>query len=88
MSHQTLIIMKSRLFTLDTRDLINGLFIAFLTVLLTGIIDILGNGAIFTWSTMKPVLIAGISAALSYLLKSLATNSHNQLFRKEPFHLA
>jgi hypothetical protein len=76
--------MKSKLFTLDWRDLINGLFVAFLTALLTGIIDILGNGAVLDWHTLKPVLIAGISAALSYFLKSLATNSHNQLFTKEP----
>jgi hypothetical protein len=76
--------MKSKLFTLDWRDLINGLFVAFLTALLTGIIDILGNGAVLDWVTLKPVLIAGISAALSYLVKSLATNSHNQLFTKEP----
>lgn len=76
--------MKSRLFTLDTRDLINGIIIAFLTAFLTGIIEILGNGAVFTWLTLKPVLIAGISAALAYLLKSFSTNSHNQLLTKEP----
>ena len=76
--------MKSKLFTLDLRDLMNGLLVAFLTALLTGIIEILGNGAVFDWPTLKPVLIAGISAALSYLLKSLSTNSHNQLFTKEP----
>jgi hypothetical protein len=76
--------MKSKIFTLDTRDLINGLIIAFLTALLTGIIEILGNGAVFTWLTMKPVLIAGISAAMAYLLKSFSTNSHNQFFTREP----
>ena len=76
--------MKSKLFTLDRRDIINGVFIAFLAALLTGIIDILEKGAVFDWPSLKIVLIAGISAALSYLLKSLATNSHNQLFRKEP----
>jgi hypothetical protein len=76
--------MKSRIFTLDSRDLINGLFVAFLTALLTGIIEILGNDAVFNWPVMKPVLIAGISAALSYLLKSLSTNSRNQLFTREP----
>ena len=76
--------MKSKIFTLDWRDLINGLFVAFLTALLTGIIDILGNGAVFDWLSLKPVLIAGISAALANLLKSLSTNSRNQLFTKEP----
>jgi len=76
--------MKSKLFTLDWRDLINGLFIAFLAAVLTGIIGILDNGAVFTWVTLKPVLISAISAVLSYLLKSLATNSRNQLFTREP----
>ena len=76
--------MKSKIFTLDSRDLINGLIIAFLTAIITGILEILGNGAIFTWITLKPVLIAGVSAALAYLLKSFSTNSHNQLLTKEP----
>ena len=76
--------MKSKLFTLDSRDLINGLLIAFLTAILTGIIQILGDGAVFTWVTLKPVLIAGISAACAYLIKNFSTNSRNQLLTKEP----
>lgn len=76
--------MKSRLFTIDTRDLINGLIIAFLAATISGVIEILSNGALFTWETLKPVLIAGVSAALSYLLKNFATNSRNQFFTREP----
>lgn len=76
--------MKSKLFTLDRRDLINGLLVAFLTAVLTGIIQILGEGAVFTWVTLKPVLIAGISAACAYLIKNFSTNSRNQLLTKEP----
>jgi len=76
--------MKSKLFTLDYRDILNGLLIVFVAALLDGIIKILESGAVFEWPSLKIVLIAGISAALSYLLKSLATNSRNQLFRKEP----
>jgi hypothetical protein len=76
--------MKSKLFTLDSRDILHGLIIAFLTALLTGIVDMLQKGAVFDWTTIKPVLIAGICAALSYLLKCLATNSRNQLFTREP----
>jgi len=76
--------MKSKIFTLDWRDLLNGLIIAILTAILTGIIDILGNGAVFDWVHIKPILIAGITAACAYLLKSLSTNSRNQLFTKEP----
>ena len=76
--------MKSKLFTLDIRDLLNGLLIAFLAAFIDGIIKILGSGVAFDWPHIQPVVIAGISAALAYLLKSLSTNSHNQLFTKEP----
>jgi hypothetical protein len=55
----------------------------FMTIL-AGIIDMLQKGAAFDWTTLKPVLIAGICAALSYLLKSLLSNSRNQLFTAEP----
>ena len=76
--------MKSKLLTLDWKDFSRGLLIAFLTAVLTGVINILDTGAVFTWVTLKPVLVAGISAALSYLLKCLATNSQDQMFKREP----
>jgi len=76
--------MKSKFFTLDWKDFSRGLLIAFMTAVISGVIELLDTGAIFTWLTMKPVLITGISAALSYLLKCLATNSQDQMFRREP----
>jgi len=76
--------MKSKFLTLDWKDFSRGLLIAFLTAVLTGVINMLDAGAVFTWATLKPVLIAGISAALSYLLKCLATNSQDQMFKREP----
>lgn len=76
--------MKSKFLTLDWKDLSRGLLIAFLTAILTGIINILDTGADFTWVTLRPVLIASVSAALSYLLKCLATNSQDQLLKREP----
>jgi len=76
--------MKSKFLTIDTRDILHGFIMAFLTALLTGIIDMPQKGAVFDWPSLKPVVIAGISAALSYLLKCLLSNSQNQLFRKEP----
>jgi len=76
--------MKSRFLSLDWKDFSRGLLIAFLTAVITGVINILDTGAVFTWATLRPVLIAGISAALSYLLKCLATNSQDQMFKREP----
>lgn len=76
--------MKSKILTLNWKDFSIGLLIAFLTAVLTGIINLLDTGAVFTWLTLRPVIIAGISAALSYLLKCLATNSQDQMFKREP----
>jgi len=76
--------MKSKFLTLDWKDFSRGLLIAFLTAVISGVIELLDTGSIFTWMTIKPVLIAGVSAALSYLLKCLATNSQDQMFRREP----
>jgi len=76
--------MKSKFLTLNWKDFSRGLLIAFLAAVITGVINILDTGAVFTWLTVKPVLIAGISAALSYLLKCLATNSQDQMFKREP----
>ena len=76
--------MKSKFLTLDWKDFSRGLLVAFLAAVITGVINILDTGAVFTWLTVKPVLIAGISAALSYLLKCFATNSQDQMFKREP----
>jgi len=76
--------MKSKLMTLNSKDLLRGIFVAFLTALLTGIIKILEAGAAFNWASIKPVLIAGLCAALSYLIKCLATNSRDEMFTAEP----
>jgi hypothetical protein len=75
--------MKSKFLTIETRDLLHGLIMAFLTSLLAGIIEMRNKGAAFDWLTLKPGLIAGISAALSYLLKCLLSNSRNQFLTRE-----
>jgi hypothetical protein len=76
--------MKSKFLTLDWKDFSRGFLIAFLTAVISGVIGLLDTGAVFTWGTLKPVLIAGISATLSYLLKCLMTNSQDQMFKREP----
>jgi hypothetical protein len=76
--------MKSRYLTIDSRDILKGLFIAFMTAILTGILKILETEASFDWPTLKPVLIAGACAAISYLLKNFMSNSRDQLFTREP----
>ena len=76
--------MKSKFLTLDLKDFLRGLLVAFLTAVISGVIEMLDTGAVFTWLTLKPVLIAGVSGALAYLLKCLMTNSQDQMFKREP----
>ena len=76
--------MKSKFMSLDLKDFLRGILIAFMTAVITGIISMLDTGAAFTWITLKPVLIAGVSGALAYLLKCLMTNSQDQMFKREP----
>jgi hypothetical protein len=76
--------MKSKFLTLDYRDILKGIFIAFMTSFLTGLVDMLQKGAVFDWPTIKPVLIAGACAAISYLLKNYMSNSKGQMFTREP----
>jgi hypothetical protein len=76
--------MKSKFLTIDYRDILKGIFIAFMTSFLTGLVDMLQKGAVFDWPTIKPVLIAGACAAISYLLKNYMSNSKGQMFTREP----
>ena len=76
--------MKSKFLTLDLKDFLRGLLVAFLTAVIRGVIEMLDTGAVFTWLTLKPVLIAGVSGALAYLLKCLMTNSQDKMFKREP----
>ena len=75
--------MKSKFLKINLKDVTRGILVAFMTAFLTGIIQILDNGAVFTWLTLKPILIAGVSAALSYILKCLMTNSRDEMFTME-----
>jgi hypothetical protein len=55
-----------------------------MTSILTGLVDMLQKGAVFDWPAIKPVLIAGACAAISYLLKNYMSNSRGQMFTREP----
>ena len=73
----------SKFLRLNARDLILGIFMALVTTLLAEIIKILESGIEINWVNIKPVLIAGVCAGLTYLLKNLVSNSKGELFRSE-----
>lgn len=74
---------QSSFFSLGSRDLINGLVVAFLSSFLTGLIATLESGQFPSVEKLKSSLLVGLAAGISYLLKNLLTNSQGQLMTGE-----
>jgi hypothetical protein len=76
--------MKSKLFTLNSTDLLRGLLIAFLTALLTGLLELFQAGPfLFNWPAFQPIVYSAIAAAMAYLIKNLLTNGENKFLMPE-----
>lgn len=74
--------MKSRFFSLDTKDFIKGLVVSTLTAVVTFMYTTLQSGVMtFDW---KSIGMAALSAGLAYIMKNLVTNSNDELFKNEP----
>ena len=74
---------QAPLFSLGSRDLVNGLVVAFLSSFLTGLVATLEAGQLPTATELKSSLLVGLAAGISYLLKNLLTNSQGQLLSSE-----
>jgi hypothetical protein len=75
--------MRSKYLKLNTRDFINGIIVAILCTLITGLYQIIANGAVLNWITLKPVVIAAIGSGVAYLTKNLLSNSKGQFLKGE-----
>lgn len=75
--------MKSVFGTLNWKDAINGLVVAFLSASLSGIIAILDGGKLPALADLKTAGVVGLTAGLSYLLKNILTNSQGDLLKGE-----
>jgi len=69
---------------LNLRDLINGVVVAFLTVALTGILQVLDAGGLPTMDQLIVAGKSGIVASLAYLLKNIVSNSQGEMGVREP----
>ena len=76
--------MKSKMFSLNGKDLLKGFVVAVSMAVLTGVYTAIeaGNFA-FSWEFFKPVLITGLGAGIAYLLKNLFTNSSDEMMKGE-----
>ena len=76
--------MRSGFLKLNARDFAKGLLLAVITAVITGLYELLQSGTFaFDWLTLKPIVIAAVSAALAYLLKNLFTNTEGQILTKD-----
>ena len=76
--------MRSKFLRLNSRDLIKGLIVSAICTLLTGLYQVIANGGELNWLTLKPVVIAAVGSAISYLTKNLLTNSKGDFLDPEP----
>ena len=67
--------MMSSFLSLNKRDAINGIIVAFLSAALAGTIAALEVGALPTIEDLKADVIFGLKAAGAYLLKNLFSNN-------------
>ncbi len=75
--------MKSKLFSVNMKDAVRGLFIAVATAIGTGLTQVLNTGALPDKSSLKSVGIAGAAAGMAYVVKNFFTNSNDELLKKE-----
>jgi hypothetical protein len=74
----------SNFLNLNTSDFVKGLIVAVLTVVVSGVGSIISTGSLPTSTQWKVIGLAGVSAAVAYIIKNLFTNSQGQFLGKEP----
>jgi hypothetical protein len=75
--------MSSKFLRLNSRDFVHGLIVVIFCTLITGFYQLIANGGVINWITIKPVIIAAIGSGVSYLTKNLLTNSKGQFMKSE-----
>ena len=71
---------------LNMHDLAKGGIVALLTALLTSLLQVLQSGHLPDKGQLIAALIAGVTAALAYVVKNLATNNQDELLKKNVVH--
>ena len=74
----------SKFFSLNTSDLLKGLYMTMGTSVVVALEPILVSGVWPTWTEMKTIALAGLAAGALYLLKNMFTNSEGIVFKTEP----
>lgn len=68
---------------LNSRDFFKGLIVVIICTFITGLYQLIASGGIVNWISVKPVVIAAVGSAISYLTKNLLTNSRGDFMKTE-----
>ena len=75
--------MKSKLFTLDFNDFINGFLVAILSSVVGVVLESLNMGSfVFNWQTIFGAALIG---GLGYIKKNLLSNDNGQFLTRNKF---
>ena len=75
---------SAKLFSFNWKDITKGFIMAMLGVIVTGLYTLLSAGQFpADWMAWKPIVMGGVLAGVSYLLKNFFSNSDGQFAKKE-----
>jgi hypothetical protein len=74
---------RSKFMSLNQRDLLRGLIVAFGTAATTQLVAVLQAGSVPTVMQLKFAALSGIAAGMTYLVKNMFTNSNGQMVKGE-----
>ena len=75
--------MKSKLFTLDLHDILNGFLVAVLSSVVGVVLESLNSGSfVFNWQTLFGAALIG---GLGYIKKNFLSNDNGQILRPNRF---
>jgi len=75
---------KAKLFSLNWRDALHSVVVAFGSAFIVSLTELLSNGHIpASWVEIKPILVTSASATVAYIGKNFFTNSAGNLGQSE-----
>jgi len=75
--------MKSKLFTLDIQDILNGLLMAVISSVVGVLLESLKSGSfVFNWETIGGAALGG---GFAYIKKNFISNDNGQILRPNRF---
>ena len=75
--------MKSKLFSVNWKDGIRGLFLSIMTSAGIALQHVLDSGLVPDKASLKTAGIAGVAAGLAYVIKNFLTNSNDEMLKPE-----